>query len=140
MDDGVMIVEVGDSVSPLEVLRESVADSRAGAVVMFEGTTREVERLDYEAYTEMAVERIHVICQEELVRHKALKASVTHLTGSVPLGDASIRIMVSAAHRGEAFSAARSILDRIKQEAPIWKVEVDGADRRRVDGFVPANS
>ena len=46
-------------------------------------------------------------------------------------------VAASAAHRGEAFAGARAVIDRVKAEAPIWKVEVDGADRRRVEGTLP---
>ena len=46
-------------------------------------------------------------------------------------------VAASAPHRGEAFAGARALIDRVKAEAPIWKVEVDGADRRRVEGTLP---
>jgi molybdopterin synthase catalytic subunit len=51
------------------------------------------------------------------------------------LGEPSVIVAASAPHRDEAFAAAREAIDRIKSEAPIWKVEVDaGGARRRVDG------
>ena len=119
---------------PLEVaaLSAAVRDPRAGAVVLFEGVTRTVPELEYEAYAEMAEARIARIAAEEAERHGLCAVAVEHRTGTVPLGEPSVIVAASAPHRGEAFAGARAVIDRVKAEAPIWKVEVDGADRRRV--------
>jgi molybdopterin synthase catalytic subunit/molybdopterin converting factor small subunit len=124
---------------PLEVaaLSAAVRDPRAGAVVLFEGVTRTVPELEYEAYAEMAEARIARIAAEEAERHGLCAVAVEHRTGTVPLGEPSVIVAASAPHRGEAFAGARAVIDRVKAEAPIWKVEVDGADRRRVDGTLP---
>ena len=124
---------------PLDVaaLSAAVRDPRAGAVVLFEGVTREVPELEYEAYAEMAAERIARIAAEEAGRHGLCAVAVEHRTGTVPLGEPSVIVAASAPHRGEAFAGARAVIDRVKAEAPIWKVEVDGADRRRVEGTLP---
>jgi len=124
---------------PLDVAAASAAvrDPRAGAVVLFEGVTREVPELDYEAYAEMAVERLGAIAEEEVARHGLCAAAVEHRVGTVPLGEPSVIVAASAPHRGEAFAGARALIDRVKAEAPIWKVEVSGADRRRVEGALP---
>jgi molybdopterin synthase catalytic subunit len=118
-------------------LSAAVRDPRAGAVVLFEGVTREVDELDYEAYVEMAGPKLAAIAEEEAARHDLCAVAVEHRTGTVPLGEPSVIVAASAAHRGEAFAGARALIDRVKAEAPIWKVEVDGADRRRVDGALP---
>ena len=52
----------------------------------------------------------------------------------MPLGEASVIVAASAAHRAEAFAGAREIIDEIKGCAPIWKVEIEGQERRRVEG------
>jgi molybdopterin synthase catalytic subunit/molybdopterin converting factor small subunit len=124
---------------PLELatLSAAVRDPRAGAVVLFEGVTRTVPELEYEAYAEMAEARIARIAAEEAERHGLCAVAVEHRTGTVPLGEPSVIVAASAPHRGEAFAGARAVIDRVKAEAPIWKVEVDGADRRRVDGTLP---
>jgi MoaE-MoaD fusion protein len=124
---------------PLDVaaLSAAVRDPRAGAVVLFEGVTREVPELDYEAYVEMAEPRLAAIAAEEAARHGLFAVAVEHRTGTVPLGEPSVIVAVSAGHRGEAFAGARAVIDRVKAEAPIWKVEVDGADRRRAEGTLP---
>jgi molybdopterin synthase catalytic subunit len=97
----------------------------AGAVVSFQGMPREVAELDYEAYVEMAEERIGAILHECSERYGLAAAAAEHRTGSVPLGEASVVVCVSAPHRSEAFAAAREAIDRIKDEAPIWKREVE---------------
>ena len=126
----------GDALD-VAALSAAVRDPRAGAVVLFEGVTRDVEQLDYEAYAQMAEERIARIAAEEAERHRLCAVAVEHRTGTVPLGEPSVIVAASAPHRGEAFAGARAVIDRVKAEAPIWKVEVDGADRRRVEGTLP---
>ncbi len=115
-------------------LAERVGDPGAGAVVTFQGTTREVERLDYEAYEEMARERIEAILIACAERHGLLAAAAEHRVGGVPLAETSVVVAVSAPHRAEAFAGAREAIDRIKAEAPIWKREVEGAEGRWVEG------
>jgi MoaE-MoaD fusion protein len=118
-------------------LAAAVRDPRAGAVVLFEGVTRDVPELDYEAYVEMAEPKLTAIAEEEAARYELCAVAVEHRVGTVPLGEPSVIVATSAPHRGEAFAGARAVIDRVKAEAPIWKVEVDGADRRRVEGTLP---
>jgi molybdenum cofactor biosynthesis protein MoaC len=125
---------------PLSVggLASAVGRPGAGAIVVFCGTTREVSKLDYEAYDEMASERIGEILEATVARHGLEAAAAEHRRGEVPLGEASVVVAVSAAHRGEAFAGAREAIDRIKAEAPIWKREVsDEGSRRWVEGTLP---
>ena len=118
----------------LDAVAARVRDPRAGAVVTFSGTTRDVAFLDYEAYVEMAVARIDAIVAEAIARHGLCAAAADHRFGRVPRGEASVIVAASAPHRAEAFAGAREIIDRIKTEAPIWKQE-EGA---WVAGTVPA--
>jgi molybdopterin converting factor subunit 1 len=121
----------------LAALAEAVRDPRAGAVVLFEGVTRDVPKLDYEAYAEMAAQRIEAIAREEAERHGLCAVAVEHRTGTVTLSEPSVIVAASAPHRGEAFAGARALIDRVKAEAPIWKVEVTEAGRERVPGTLP---
>lgn len=126
--------------APLDPPRLSllVRDPRAGAVVTFEGLTRAVERLEYQAYAEMAEPRLRAIAGEEAARHGLCAIAVEHRIGSVALSEPSIVVAASAPHRAEAFAGARAVLDRVKAEAPIWKREVDGNEERWVEGTLPA--
>jgi molybdenum cofactor biosynthesis protein MoaC/molybdopterin converting factor subunit 1 len=128
---------VGPEPLSVEELAGSVGRPGAGAIVVFCGTTRDVDQLEYEAYEEMASERISTILDQCLERHGLEAVAAAHRTGEVPLGEASVIVAVSAAHRGEAFAGAREAIDRIKAEAPIWKREVSGDEREWVEGSLP---
>lgn len=134
---GIMLVEVGDALPSHEKLRNLVSDPHAGAVVTFEGVTREVEALEYEAYLPMAGEQILSILKKVVAQTDICRVAVAHRVGHVPLGAASIVTVVSAAHRDSAYGASRQIIDEIKLSVPIWKTELDGRERTRVEGTVP---
>ena len=121
----------------LEPLAAVVRDPRAGAVVTFQGVTREVELLRYEAYVEMAEERMAVIVREAVATHGLCAAAVEHRVGEVPRSEPSVAVAASAPHRGEAFAGAREIIDRVKGEAPIWKQESSEGGERWVEGSKP---
>ena len=134
-------VRISDGPLSLESPAGLVSRPEAGAIVTFQGTTRDISRLEYEAYREMAEERIAEILRDCVDRHGLAAAAAEHRIGSVPLGESSVIVSVSAPHREEAFSGAREAIDRIKAEAPIWKREVDsspqGEAARWVEGAVP---
>jgi MoaE-MoaD fusion protein len=110
-----------------ERLTAWAGDPGAGAIVTFQGVTREVASLDYEAYREMAEERMAAILKDAVDRHALIAAAAEHRIGRVPTGEPGVVVAVSAGHRGEAFEGAREAIDRIKAEAPIWKKEIDTA-------------
>jgi molybdopterin synthase catalytic subunit len=114
-----------------EALRAEVSDPAAGAVLAFEGTVRDhsdgltgVIALEYEAHASMAGKVIAAIIAETARDFPVRKIAVRHRLGRVELGEPTIVIAVSAAHRDEAYRASRAIIDRIKHEAPIWKREI----------------
>jgi molybdopterin synthase catalytic subunit len=121
-------------------LNQLVATRHTGAIVTFQGTTRDVERLDYEAYEPMAEERIAAILADVLARHEIEGTAAEHRTGPVPRGEPSVVVAVAAAHRGPAFAAAREAIDRIKAEAPIWKREVEDGRAEWVEGTPPPSA
>lgn len=117
----------------LDAIAARVRDPRAGAVVIFSGTTRDVDFLDYEAYAEMAAAELERIVASVAARHGLCAAAAEHRIGRVPLAEASVVVAASAPHRAEAFAGGRALIDEIKAQAPIWKRE-DGA---WVPGTVP---
>ncbi len=127
------------SAEPIEQARITalVSDPGAGAIVTFQGTTRDVSKLTYDAYAEMAEPQIAAILAECAERHELRAVAAEHRIGEVPLGEPSVVVAVSAAHRTEAFDGAREAIDRIKAEAPIWKKEVEGEHESWVEGSVP---
>jgi MoaE-MoaD fusion protein len=116
-------VRVGAEPISLEALVARVVDPGAGAVVTFQGFPRDTPKLDYEAYSEMATERIEAILADCVERHGLVAVAAEHRTGAVPAEEASVAVAASAPHRPEAFAGAREAIDRIKAEAPIWKLQ-----------------
>ena len=116
---------------PLDLGRlvRAVGDPRAGAVVTFLGTTRNqnegrrVVRLEYEAFAAMAVREMRTLAAEARRRWPLRSVAMAHRVGVVPVGEASVAIAVSAAHRAEAFAACHWLIDRLKETVPIWKRE-----------------
>jgi molybdopterin synthase catalytic subunit len=137
-------IRVSEDPVSLDQLFRTVSRPAAGAIVMFCGVTREVPRLDYEAYREMAEERMAVIVGDCVERHALRAAAAEHRVGEVALGEPSVAVAVSAPHRAEAFAGARDAIDRIKAEVPIWKREPapDGSMRwvERAPGRPVSNS
>jgi MoaE-MoaD fusion protein len=120
-------------------LIELVTDPRAGAIVTFEGVTRDVPQLQYDVDEPAAREVIAGIANDVLRRHGLLGAAVEHRTGDAPLSEPTVAVAVSAAHRDEAFAGARELVDRIKEDAPIRKREVDEGAGEWVAGNEPSN-
>ncbi len=120
---GSLHVRVTDAPLALEPLLALVRDPRAGAVVSFQGVTRKVAELDYEAYAPMAERKIAEIVAAAIDRHGLTAAAAEHRIGVVALSEPSVAVAVSAPHRDAAFAGAREIIDEIKAQAPIWKKE-----------------
>lgn len=103
--------------------------AQAGAVVVFSGNVRNhhegrgVLYLEYEAQEELAESQIKAILGEARERWGLHYAHAIHRLGRVEIAEASVLIVVSASHRGEAYEASRYIIDEIKERAPIWKKE-----------------
>ena len=101
----------------------------AGAIATFVGTTRDntagrrVLRLDYEAYRPMADNQLRRVADEMRERWDLTGVAIYHRLGSLEIGEASLVVAVSSAHRKEAFEACQYSIDRIKQIVPIWKKE-----------------
>ena len=120
------------SEEPLSVddaVRE-VASPEAGAIATFVGTTRshargrEVVRLEYEAYEGMAEVEMERIASELRERYTLVEIAIHHRVGVVDVGETSVVIAVSAAHRSDALSACRDAIDTLKATVPLWKKEV----------------
>ena len=133
----VRLARVTSEALDLGALAAAVRDPAAGAVVLFEGVTREVPELDYEAYAEMAEEKIATILADVKERHGLTAVAAEHRVGLVPLSQPSVVVAASGPHREETFAGAREAIDRIKAEAPIWKKEIAGGAGGWVEGTLP---
>jgi MoaD family protein len=147
------ILELAPAPLPLDLgraLADRLATLADGAVVIFEGRTREtpgtpapgeeaearrhaglrVEALEYEAFDTLAITVLGEIADEVAARFRVERLAIVHATGEVPLGEVSVVIVACAPHRDAAFDAARFAMDETKARAPIWKAE------RFADGHV----
>lgn len=121
---------LSDEPLSLERAAAEVASDAAGAIATFVGTTRarsrgrDVIRLEYEAYEGMAEAEMARIAQELHDRHDVIDVAIHHRVGPVEIGETSVVIAVSAAHRAAAFDACREAIDTLKQTVPLWKKEL----------------
>lgn len=123
-----MVELVQDPIDSATVLAR-VKSNRAGAVVLFLGTTREYTNdrrtiaLDYECYPEMAQRKFDELEAAARNRWPIIECAIVHRLGHLEIGEASIAIAVSSAHRQAAFEAAQWLIDTTKSVVPIWKQE-----------------
>jgi molybdopterin synthase catalytic subunit len=119
-----------------DALASVVTVPEAGGVAVFLGVVRDntagraVVALEYEAHAPMAEAKMKEIGEAVRERWPGVKqVAMVHRTGRLRIGEASVAIAVSAAHRGEAIEACHHAIDRLKETVPIWKREIfeDGA-------------
>ncbi|KAI0908331.1 Molybdopterin biosynthesis MoaE [Ustulina deusta] len=124
---------------------DRVRSPRAGAIVLFAGTTRDsfagkpVKELQYSAYIPLALKTMLSICKDILTRHDLKSIAMTHRLGTVPIGEESILIAVSAPHRQAAWRAGEEALEDCKKHVEVWKREEfegeEGVWRANRDGI-----
>jgi len=123
------VIEIVPTAIDVDAVVAAVADPASGATVTFIGTTRDhnagrrVRRLEYEAYEDMALAEMQKIAATCAERWPVVRVAIVHRVGVVALGEASVVIAVSAAHRAAAFAACQYAIDHLKAVVPIWKKE-----------------
>jgi molybdopterin synthase catalytic subunit len=111
-----------------EALRREVESPELGGVVVFCGEVRsrtgdkETSRLEYEAYESMALEQMKLIAAQCAGKYKA-QVACEHRLGEMFPGDVAVVTAAACAHREQAFACCRELIDRIKEDVPIWKKE-----------------
>jgi molybdopterin synthase catalytic subunit len=116
-------------------LAKPLRAAQDGAVVIFEGFVRNHSRggatlyLEYEAYEPMAISKMQELGEEAKQKFAIDAIGMIHRLGRLEIGETSVAIIVTAAHRRAAFEACQYAIDRLKQIVPIWKKEyfADGA-------------
>ncbi len=123
------MIAITESSIDIEALLAEISTPDAGAVVLFLGTTRrttdgrQTESLDYECYEEMAVRKLTSLESEARQRWPLLNCGIIHRIGHLEIGQASVAVAVSTAHRQAAFEAGKWLIDTLKEVVPIWKKE-----------------
>lgn len=134
-DQPAIRVEVTGLAIDVAGLIASAGTSRDGAVAIFIGRVRDhsdgvaVERMDYEAYAEMAELEMRRIATELFERGGITTITIVHRVGTLEVGEASVAVVVAAPHRDTAFPACEAAIELIKRTVPVWKREhrPDGA-------------
>ena len=108
-----------------EVL-DALDDDAAGGLTLFVGRVRDhdhghgVDGLDYTAHPS-ALDRLHDVCHRVAEDHDVTGLAAVHRVGTLAVGDIAVVVATTAAHRGQAFTASRALIDTLKSEVPIWK-------------------
>ena len=114
----------------LDAVVSEVASEEAGAIATFSGTARRHSRgrvvsyLDYEGYEGMAEEMMAKLAADLKERYDIHDVAIHHRVGRVEIGEPSVVIAVSAAHRRDALAACKDAIDILKVDVPLWKKEV----------------
>ncbi len=124
----VVICELTEEPLDVDRLYQAVRDPKFGGVVVFSGEVRSLtgvevtHSLDYEAYASMAVAQMQKLAENAAAKHQA-RVAVAHRIGHLNPGDVAVVCAAASAHRDAAFTCARELIDRIKEDVPIWKKE-----------------
>jgi molybdopterin converting factor subunit 1 len=127
-DEG--LFEVTEAPLDPQALIERVRRDESGAVAVFLGVVRDnsegkrVLHLEYDAYPEMATKVMRELAAEARERWPVTAVAIAHRTGRLDVGETSLVAAVSSPHRKEAFEACHWLVDRLKEQVPIWKKEV----------------
>lgn len=123
------LFRVVDEPLSLTPVVDAVSRVSQGGLVTFTGVVRDhskgkrVTRLDYEAYAPMAEKKLAEIGAEAREKWPGTEVAVMHRVGTLAPGELAVVIAVSAPHRKEAFRACEYVIDRLKEDVPIWKKE-----------------
>ncbi len=125
----VRLVDVRDKPLSVDEVLAAVSDPRAGGIALFVGTVRDedggrdVASLEYEAHPDV-VAAMRNIAASIAEQPSVIALAAVHRTGPLAIGDLAVVVGASCAHRHDAFRAGQQLIDRVKDEAPIWKRQI----------------
>ncbi|MDQ1585238.1 MAG: molybdopterin synthase catalytic subunit [Actinomycetota bacterium] len=131
----IRLLGVRDHALSVDEVLAAVADGAAGGTTVFVGTVRDsdegrpVTSLGYSAHP--SVENVlREVAERVAAAHPVIALAAVHRVGDLAVGDIAVVVAVSSAHRGEAFTACRALIDDLKSQVPIWKHQsfADGSD------------
>lgn len=134
---------VRQAIRPQEVV-ESLKAPEDGALVVFDGFVRNNYKgqqtlyLEYEAYEPMAYAKMREIGAEIRAKFPVHRLAIVHRLGRLEIGETSVFIAVSSAHRAAAFDACRFAIDTLKRVVPIWKKEYFAGGAVWAEGELPS--
>jgi molybdopterin synthase catalytic subunit len=126
MGDQIRLLDIRDTALSVDEVLTAVADRRAGGIAVFIGAVRDhdearpVAELGYTAHPS-ALAELRRVAEAIVADYPVCGLAAVHRTGDLAVGDLAVVVAVSCAHRGEAFGAARRLIDDLKAEVPLWK-------------------
>jgi molybdopterin synthase catalytic subunit len=126
MDDPVRLLDIRDTALSVDEVLAAVADPRAGGIAVFIGAVRDhddarpVAELGYTAHPS-ALAELRRVAEGVVAAYPVCGLAAVHRTGDLVVGDLAVVLAVSCPHRGEAFEAARRLIDDLKEQVPLWK-------------------
>jgi molybdopterin synthase catalytic subunit len=136
------LIRITNNRLSLQEIMFELEDNSAGALSMFIGNVRNrgrsgnVSEIYYEAYSEMAEQKMREIENEAQTKWGIKKLVAIHRIGNIKVGESSIIIGVSSEHRHEAFEACKYIINNVKARVPIWKKEISKESQKWADGIL----
>jgi molybdopterin synthase catalytic subunit len=127
--DVIRLLAIRDTPLSVDEVLAAVSDHAAGGTTFFVGTVREqdhgkpVTRLSYSAHPTAEAE-LRQVAEKVAADFPVTALAAVHRVGDLELGDTAVVVAVAAPHRGEAFEAARRLIDDLKAQVPIWKHQV----------------
>jgi molybdopterin synthase catalytic subunit len=133
--DPVRLLEMRDTELSVDEVFRVVRDPHAGGIALFVGAVRDhdhgrdVSRLDYTAHPSVDA-TLREVAEEVVEAYDVIALAAVHRVGELAIGDLAVVVAVACGHRGDAFAAARQLIDELKQRVPIWKHQsfADGTD------------
>jgi molybdopterin synthase catalytic subunit len=140
-DAAIRLLAIREAPLSVDEVLAAVADPAAGGVVVFVGAVRDVDAaveggvakevhgLGYSAHP-TALDAMRAVAERVVYDHPVHALAAVHRVGDLAVGELAVVVAVACAHRGEAFVAARQLIDDLKAEVPIWKHQrfADGTD------------
>ena len=126
MGEVVRLVDLRDSPLSVDEVLAALDDPASGGLTLFVGRVRDhdhdkgVTGLDYSAHPS-ALESLRKVCDRVAATHDIHALAAVHRVGRLEVGDLAVIVAAAAAHRGQAFDAARDLIDTLKAEVPVWK-------------------
>jgi molybdopterin synthase catalytic subunit len=124
--EAIALVALRDEPLSVDEVLDAVRHPACGGIALFVGVVRDhdhgdgVTSLDYEAHPS-ALESMRGVLDTVRARSEALRLAAVHRTGALAIGDLAVVVAAAAPHRGQAFDAARDVIDTLKSRTPIWK-------------------
>ena len=123
--------EVG-TISLIDIIDDLGVDGKRGAITTFTGVVREdsdassnkVVQIEVETWEENTSESMQSIAKRLGSKYNLLGLRIVHLFGIIELGEPIVFIVISSAHRKEAFDSLEEIIHAYKNESPVWKKEI----------------